>query len=164
MDRRGDLDLTVDGDGESARSEEVGRGSLVGRRALALHDYVHIVCELVELLLVDEAVALVDQDVSVLGLVSPLVVQDLLHAWVMCVMRDLRFPVLILPTECLLGDVPWIEMHNMCVIELVPLAILILALLSILDEGVIVASFRSAVVHHNALQLILEVIVCHCAI
>ena len=107
---------------------------------MVLEDHRVVVCELIEVLLINEAVALVDQDVSVLGLVSSLVVQDLLHAWVMSVMRDLRFPVLILTTECLLGDVPWIEMHNMCVIELVPLAIFILALFSILNECVVVAS------------------------
>ena len=99
-----------------------------------------VVCELIKILLINEAVALVDQDVSVLSLVSPLVMQDLLHARVMCIMRDLRLPVLILTTECLLRNVPWIEMHNMSVIELVPLAFLILGLFSILDECIVVAS------------------------
>ena len=107
---------------------------------MVLEDHRVVVCELIEVLLINEAVALVDQDVSVLGLVSSLVVQDLLHTWVMCVMRNLRLPVLILTTICLLGDVPWIKMHNMCVIELVPLAIFILGLFSILNECVVVAS------------------------
>ena len=114
--------------------------------------------------MIDEVVALVDQDVRVFGLVSPLVVQDLLHARVVRIVLELGLPVLILSTVGLLGDMPRIKMHYMRVIELVPLPFLILALFSILNEGVIMASLRCAIVHDHALQLILEVLVCDCAI
>lgn len=55
MDGRSDLNLAVNCNGQSARGEEICWGSLIGILSFVLHDYIHIICELIEFLLVDEA-------------------------------------------------------------------------------------------------------------
>ena len=80
MNCRCDLDLAGNCERNPALVEEVLGGTLVARRRLVLlqNDAV-VVCELIEPLLVNEAVALVDEDVSVLRLVATLVHNYALH-------------------------------------------------------------------------------------
>ena len=140
MDRRGYLDLTIYGDWQSARIEEVRGGAFVGTWLLVIQNHAVVVCKLVELFLVDKAEALVNEDVGVLRLVSPLVVNNLLHSRVVSILLNLCLPVLILATKSFLGDLLRVEMHHLCVIELVPFSIFIFALFSIFDECIVMAS------------------------
>ena len=87
--------------------------------------------------------------------------QDLLHARIVSELLYLRLPVLIFASEALFRDLTRIKVHNLCVIEFVPLAFFILGLLSILDECIVMASFRCAVVHHDAFKLVLEILIRH---
>ena len=121
VDSRWDLDLTVDCEWQTASVEEVVRCTLVGVLALVLGNNAIVICELVEFLLVDETQSLINQNVGVFCLIAPLVVDDLLHRWVMLVLFELCFPVLVLSTESLLRDLFWIKVHDLSVIELVPL-------------------------------------------
>ena len=77
---------------------------------------------------------------------------------------DLSLPILILTTVALFRDLAWVKVHDLGIIELVPLAIFIFGLFSILNERVIVTCLRSAIVHHYAFQLILKVLISHGAI
>jgi len=121
VDGRWDLDLTVDCEWQTASVEEVIRCTLVGVLALVLGNNATIIRELVKFLLVNETQTLIYQNVGVFGLIAPLVVDDLLHCWVMLVLFKLCFPVLVLSTESLLRDLFWVKVHDLSVIELVPL-------------------------------------------
>ena len=123
-----------------------------------------VICELVELLLVNEAQSLIDQYVSVLGLVTSLVLNDLLHGRVVCVLSDLSFPVLVFTAKRLFWNQAWVEMLHKSIVELVPLAFSTLRLFSILDEGIIVAGVGGAIVDDDTLQLVLEVLIGDCSV
>ena len=69
-----------------------------------------VVRELVELLLVDEAQSLIDQYVSILGLVTSLVLDYLLHGRVVGVLSNLGLPVLVLSAKRLFWNQAWVEM------------------------------------------------------
>ena len=159
-----DLNLACCSDRQAALGEEVLRGSLISILALILQNNAVVVGELIKPVLVDEAVALVDQNVSVLRLLATLAHHDSLHLLVTSILTHLSIPVLILATEALFRDLPCIEVLHMRVIELVPLVIALFLLLSILDEGIIVTSLRCTIVDHNALQRVFEVLICHCAV
>ena len=67
--------------------------------------------------MVDKAEALVNEEVGVLRLVSPLVVNNLLHSRVVSILLNLCLPVLILDTKSFLGDLLRVELHHKCVIS-----------------------------------------------
>jgi len=122
-----DLDLAVDSDWQTA-GIELYRGVSI------LKDDFLIICILIESLLVDEAESLVDQNVRILGLISILILHQLLHRWVICILFHISFKVVVLATETLFWDLLGVKVHDLSIIELVPVAFSILALLSILDE------------------------------
>ena len=158
------LNLACCSDRQAALGEEVLGGSLIGILALILQNNAVVVGELIKLVLVDEAVALVDQNVGVLRLLATLAHHDSLHLLVTSILTHLGIPVLILATEALFRDLSRIEVLHMRVIELVPLVIAFLLLLSILDECIIVTCLRCTIVDHDALQRVFEILICHCAI
>ena len=164
VDGRGDLDLTVHCEGETAGVEEVVRCALIRVLAFVLGHHAVVIGKFVELFLVDETKTLIDQNIGVFGLVASLVVDDLLHGGIVLVLFYLGLPVLVLSAESLIRDLAWIKVCHMSIIELVPLCILFLAFFSILDEGVVVARIRGAVMHDDALELVLEVLVRHDAV
>ena len=77
VDDRRDLNLAIESDSESAGIEELFVVTLVDTLARVLRHLVVVIREIIELLLVNKADALVDQDVGVLGLVAALVLNDL---------------------------------------------------------------------------------------
>ena len=139
VDGRRDLDLTVDCEGKTASVEEAVRRTLVRVLPSMLGNNTAVICKLVEFFLVDETKTLINQNVSVFGLISPLVVDDLLHGWIMLVLFKLCFPVLVLSTKSLFRDLFWVKVHDLGVIKFVPLSILVLTFFSILDKGVVMS-------------------------
>jgi len=123
VDCRCDLDLAGDCVGQAALSEEVLRGAQISILVFVLQDDVVIVCEFVKGLLVDEAVALIDQNVGILGFLAALVHENPLHVGVVSVLLHLGLPVLVFATEALFGDLTRFEVLHMGVIEFVPLVI-----------------------------------------
>lgn len=111
--------------------------------------------------MVDEAAALVNQNVSVFGLVPALIHHDLLHGWIVRKLPHLRLVVFVFAAEALLGDLTRIEVLHLCVVELVPVAFAIFGFFTIFDEGVVVSRLRSAVVDDYSLERVLEVIIGH---
>lgn len=161
---RRNLNLAVNRHGQSANVEEIVRCSFVSSRAVVHVNLLVVVSELVELLLVNEIEPLVDEDVRILRLVSPLVVDDLLHGWVVGVLLHLRLPVLVFPAKSLLRNQLRIEESDLSVVEFVPFALFVaLCLLSVLDERVVVPCFGCAVVHDDSLELVFIVVLGHCA-
>ena len=79
MDSWRDLDLTVKCDRQAALVEEIVREPLICSCSLGIQYHSIVICKLVELLLIDEAESLIDQDVSVLCLIASLGLHDLLH-------------------------------------------------------------------------------------
>jgi len=140
VNRRCNLNLARNCERNSALVKEFLRGLLVALRGLVLlqNDAI-IVGELVEPILIDEAVALVNQNVSIFGLIAALVLENTLHVRIMLILLHLSFPMLVLATEAFIRDLSRIKMLDHRVIEFVPLSIAIFSLLSILNESVVVA-------------------------
>ena len=76
-----------------------------------------------ELVLIDEAVSLVNQNVSTLCLDPSLLLEELLHGWVVLMARKVHLPVLVLPSECLGWNVFGVEVSDQSVVELVPVVL-----------------------------------------
>lgn len=133
-----DLNLTVHREGQTALVEEVVGDFLVGFWAWVLDDNAVFFAEFVEPLLFDEREAFVDQDVGVFRLVAALVHENLLNGWVVFVLLDLCLKMFVFTTEALVWDILRVKVVHQSVIELVPLAVLVFAFLSIFDEGVVV--------------------------
>ena len=144
---------------QSADVELSGAQLLVGSRLLVLQDRVLVLSELMELILIYEAVSLVDQDVRALRLDSTLLLQELLHCGVVLVTRQVHLPVLILAAEGLCWDVIRVEVIDQSVVELIP--VILSARLSVLDECVVMAGVRCTIVNYHALQLVLVVLLRH---
>ncbi len=98
-----------------------------------LHDTI-VIGVLVEPLLINKADSLVDQNVSILGFVATLVLQDLLHGGVVRILIHLGLPVFVLSSEAFFRDLFGIEVDNLSVIEFIPVTIVTLVLFSILDK------------------------------
>ena len=159
MDGWRDLDLGGNCLRQSADVELSGAQLLVGSRLLVLQDRVLVLSELMELILIYEAVSLVDQDVRALRLDSTLLLQELLHCGVVLVTRQVHLPVLILAAEGLCWDVIRVEVIDQSVVELIP--VILSARLSVLDECVVMAGVRCTIVNYHALQLVLVVLLRH---
>lgn len=122
-----DLDLAVNSDRQTAGVELTQRISI-------LKDDFLIICVLIEPLLVNKAESLIDQNVRVLCLVSVRVLHQLLHRWVVCILLHIGFIIVVFATEALFWDLFGVEMLDLSIIELVPVAFSILARFSILDK------------------------------
>ena len=133
MNRRGDLNLARNRVWQATLVEEILRRSLVALRVLVLDDNTVVVTEFIEPLLVDEAVALIDENVGILSLVTALIHEDALHVRIVSILLHLSLPMFILATVALFWNLARIEMLNHSVIELVPFLFDLFGLFSILD-------------------------------
>ena len=85
MNGRWNLNLRRGGLRQPAHIELPGRSFLVSPRLLVLHYRIDVLCELVELILVDETFPFVNQDIGALCFDSTLRLQELLHCWIVLV-------------------------------------------------------------------------------
>jgi len=102
--------------------------------------------------LVDELVALVDQNVSILSLDTALLCEYLLHRLVMLMLSQLLLPVLILTAKGFLRNFIGVEGIHQRVVEFKPALAF-----TILDERVVMARVGGAVVDDYPCQLVVVV-------
>ncbi len=132
MDGRCNLNLTVNGYRQTTLVKLCKREALCHLQVFVLlHDTV-IIGVLVEPLLVNKAYSLVDQNVSILGFVATLVLQDLLHGGVVRILIHLGLPIFVFSSKAFSRDLLGIEVDHLSVIEFIPVTIGILVLFSIL--------------------------------
>ncbi len=134
---------------------------LVGLIVLA-SGYRVIIDEFVKFSLIYRKVTLVYQNVRVFCLGSSLLCKSLLHSQVMGVLLQSRIKVLIIATEALRRNIGWVKLSHLLIVKFKPVILAQICAwllpLSLLDERIIVTTFRCALVHHYPCQLVLGVL------
>lgn len=155
LNHRRNLNLRRNSGRQPALSKRLLRSQLVGSSRLARKRDLGVFLELFETLLVDKVFPLVNQNVGVVVLHTALILERLHHCWVIGMLPDLGFKVLVLTAESLARNVVWIKLFDFLVVEAEPR--LIILALSVLDIAVVMASLRSTSMHDDALKFELVV-------
>lgn len=123
----------------------------------------HIVVfsEFVEPRLINHVRSLIDQNVCIAVFAATLRRNDLLHGRVILVLLDLRFELWIITTKAFGWDIIRVEVGDHFVVKFVPL---IATFLAFLDIAVVVSTLSRSLVHDNANQVVLGVLVALLAI